>query len=141
MGFFDLPTLAEVQQQRRATPKGTTPTRLEDKWAGDRLRMVDAKTFRREVIQRDGRICRCCGVAVVETRERLPQRLEVHHLHGKVGWLKFEARCACVLCLFCHARVTGKVNDRLAMVPTRTFRHEGREYADARHPLRFVKVA
>jgi hypothetical protein len=135
-----LPTLADLQRTRRAVPKGAIPTIREVKAERDRVRVVDAKSFRREVIARDGRICRCCHRKLTETRQAGATRLEVHHIHGRIGFLRFESRAACVLCYDCHGRVTGKVNDRLRIVATKMFSHRGRDYTDARGPLRFVQV-
>jgi len=139
--FPHLGTLTEAQQRRRATPKIVGKSRLEEKFADDKLKVVDEKAFRAEVIARDGRVCRCCGRKVVQTKARVPNRLEVHHIHGKIGVLKFEARAALVLCLSDHAKVTGKVSERWAIVPTKTFVLDGRELTDARAPVLFKKVA
>jgi|SRR5262245_6268879 len=139
MSLSDLPTLAEMRAVPRACPKGKS--RLEQTGAEKRLTVIDEKAFRTSVIDRDGAICRCCGRKVVRTLARVPERLEVHHVHGRRGDLRFESRAALVLCLECHEKVTGRVNFRLVIVATKTFQFQGRELTDARRPVRFERAA
>lgn len=141
MGIDDLPTMAEVEVMRRGKPISKGPSRLEIAIEVDRLKVIDEKVFRKAVYDRDGAICRCCGRKVVRTLKRAPERLEIHHIHGRCGDLRLEDKAALVLCLQCHERVTGRVNDRLAIVPTKTFLFKGRELTDARALVYFKKVA
>ena len=46
---------------------------------------------------------------------------KVHHLHGKLGALRYEDRAALLPCLDRHERVTGTVNDKLRVVGSKTF--------------------
>jgi hypothetical protein len=134
-----LPTLAEMQAKARACPKG--PSRLERALAQRQLATTNAKAFRKVVIARDGNICRCCGRKVIPTLSHVPERREVHHIHGRRGDLRHEPRAALILCCACHEKVSGAVNVKFVIMATKTFRIRNREYTDARHPLKFRKVA
>ncbi len=72
---------------------------------------------------------------------RVPERGEVHHCHGRTGDLRFESKAALLACLGCHERLTGRVNDKLVIIPSKTFTLNGQEYTDARKPVTFRKVA
>lgn len=138
MGIFDfLPTLAEMHAKPRPQPKGQT--RLEEKTAKTKDEAKQRDAFRAAVIARDGKKCRHCRRKVVESIALVANRLEVHHLHGRIGALRFDARCALVLCAGCHQRVTGKVNDRLHVVQKAAHMRtlDGKSYIDAGKPLAF----
>lgn len=137
--FSSLPTLAETQAQPRACQK--PETRLEQKVKAKKLTVVDDRVFKKEVWTRDKWLCRCCGRKVIKTLALVPERGEVHHIHGRVGDLRFESRAALLLCKWDHERVTGKVNDKLVILPTRTFRLRDETYTDARFKVTFEKVA
>lgn len=140
MSFLDsLPTLAEMNARPRPVPKGKS--RLQAGEAEKKLSVVDERKFKAEVWDRDKGLCRCCGRKVVRTMSRVPNRGEVNHIHGRIGDLRFEARAAVLLCLRCHERVTGKVNDRLVIVATKTFTILRDVFTDARFPVKFQKVA
>lgn len=134
-----LPTAEEVAAGRGPLWKGQT--RLEAQTAEKKLTLVDEKAFRKTVIARDKHHCRCCLRKVVRTIAHVAERLEVHHIHGRRGDLRFEDRAALLLCLRCHQRVTGKVNDKLKIVPSKTFTTSQGEFTDARAPVTFEKVA
>lgn len=121
MSIADLPTLAEVEAMRRGKAIDKGRTRLEEKESKAPLTRVDEKAFRKAVIERDGKHCRCCGRKVIQTLERVPNRREIHHIHGRRGALRFESRCAILVCCKCHERCTGKVKDKLVIIATRTF--------------------
>lgn len=141
MGNFDyLPTLAEVEAMRRGRPISKGKTRLQETVEARPLVRVTEKDFRREVWTRDKHHCRCCGRKVQQILGRVPERGEVHHIHGRTGDLRFESKAALLLCLTCHERVTGRVNDKLIIVPSRTFEMRGQRYTDARYRVRFKEV-
>lgn len=135
-----LPTKDEIDAERRAVPNWKPPTRVEDMITERALTVVDDRQFKKEVWKRDGYRCRCCGRPVVRTPARIPERGEVHHVHGRGGDLRFEVRAALLLCLKCHERVTGRVNDRLAIIGSKFFTVRGERYIDARAPVRFEKI-
>ncbi len=140
MSLRSLGTLVDAQRHRRATPKG--PTRLQAKMAEKKLTLVDEKTFRGEVHKRDGLYCRCCGRKVIVTIAHVPERREVHHIHGRTGDLRFEVRAAVQICLACHQKVTGRVGQaRLVIVATRTFTTRQGTFTDATYPVLFKEVA
>lgn len=138
MGRFDfLPTLAEMQAERAGKPIPKGRTRLQDAIEARPLVKVTDRDFRNEVWTRDKNRCRCCGRKVQRILGRVPERGEVHHIHGRTGDLRFESRAALLLCLVCHERVTGRVNDKLIIVSTKTFTMRQGTFTDARQPVRF----
>lgn len=141
MGAFDfLPTLAEVEAMRKGKPIAKGTTRLQDKEQKRKLTTVTEKDFRKDVWSRDKGRCRCCGKRVEKILDRVPERGEVHHIHGRTGDLRFESKAAILVCLSCHERVTGKVNDKLVIVPTKTFPLGPGRYTDARRLVLFRKA-
>lgn len=143
MGAFDdLPTLADVQADRigKSFPKGKT--RLEESIAQRPLTKVDEKAFRLAVWKRDLDRCRVCGKKVQKAIARVPLRGEVHHLHGRVGDLRFDDRAAILVCLRDHERLTGKVNaHRLAVFGTHHFTTPQGTFINARFPITFKEIA
>ena len=138
MSLSDLPTLSD--RPRMACQKGKT--RLEVTVTQRPLTKVDEKAFRTDVWTRDKGHCRCCLRKVIRILDRVPERGEVHHIHGRGKDLRFEARAALLLCLTCHERITGKVNaHRLIVVATKTFTMRGETFTDARSPVVFKETA
>jgi hypothetical protein len=130
-----LPRLTDIRE-RRACPKGKT--RLEVKAETKTLTTVDEKKFKTSVWHRDRNRCRCCGRKVIKTITVTAERGEVHHIHGRRGDLRFEPRAACLICLSCHQRVTGKVNaNRLFVVASKTFTTTHGIFTDATFPITF----
>lgn len=103
------------------------------------------KQFKATVWTRDRKRCRCCGRKVLHAMGRVPERGEVHHLHGRGGELRFEARAAVLVCLTCHEKLTGKVNEKWQAVGTVTFlltdKRGRHDYTDARFHINFRRVA
>ena len=97
--------------------------------------------FRNDVWKRDRNQCRRCHRTVIRSLEHVKTRGEVHHCHGRIGALRYETRAALLLCLQCHQRVTGAVNDKLFIIASRGFRLAGSVCIDARHPVRFERAA
>jgi len=137
--FADLPTLAQVRSSQFG-PIRKGDSRLEQKMAERPLTLVDERAFRTAVRERDKHHCRCCGRKVRYTLTLCPERGEVHHCHGKRGDLRFEDRAALLLCKCCHERVTGRVNDRLLIVATKTFTIRGEQFTDARAVVHFEPI-
>lgn len=136
MGLDDLGFATD--RPRQSCPKG--PTRLEAKVEAKKLVVIDEKEFRRQVWVRDKSKCRCCGRKVVKVLTLAPERGECHHVHGRRGELQFEVRAALLLCLTCHQRCTGKIGDKLVIVPTQTFTIRTNTYTDATFPVSFRKA-
>ncbi len=123
-----------------ACPKGKTRVELVAEQRP--LTKVDEKTFRAEVWKRDTNHCRCCLRKVKKVLGRVPERGEVNHIHGRTGDLRFEVRAACLMCLQCHERFTGKVNThRLRIVASATFTTRQGTFTDATYPVKFEDVA
>jgi hypothetical protein len=100
-------TLAEVNAVRRAVPKHQIETRLEAKTASDKDEKAAEKAWRKAVIKRDGKVCRCCKRVVVAQLELSAERLEVHHVAGRADRaVRWDVRNGCVLCQTCHSKVT-----------------------------------
>lgn len=136
-----LMTMAEAAAKRAGKPIEKPKTRLQETIAERALVKVDEKAFKAEVWKRDKDRCRCCGRKVQKILGRVPERGEVHHIHGRVGDLRFEARSALLLCLTCHERVTGRVNEhRLIIHPTKTFQIRQGRFIDARAPVTFQET-
>jgi len=139
--FSKLPTLAEIEAARFGRPILKGKTRLEKTIEERPLVKIDAKAFKAAVWTRDRKRCRCCGRKVQQVMGRVPERGEVHHIHGRGGDLRFEPNTAILLCLRDHERVTGRVAEKWAIQPTKTLTIRGQLYTDARHPVNFVRVA
>lgn len=141
MGVLDhVRPLPDMPTGPQACPKGKT--RLELKVEAKPLTKVDEKKFKGDVWVRDKKRCRCCGRKVVKTIERVPERGEVNHLHGRTGDLRFEVRAAALMCLTCHERFTGRVGGyKLIVVASKTFTIRQGTFTDATFPIKFERVA
>lgn len=137
-----LPTVADVDAQRHGKPLGKGKTRLEVTIEQRPLTKVDEKAFKSAVWRRDRNRCRCCGRKVQQVLARVPERGEVHHIHGRRGDLRFEVKSAILVCLRCHERLTGKVNaHRMQVLATETFAIRGEWYTNANCPITFTEKA
>lgn len=137
-----LRTLAEQRAQQKATPKASmraAAAAIEKATARDERKAEDQ--FKREVYTRDKGRCRCCDRPVKRTIENISERAERHHLHGRIGVLRYLARAAILVCRDCHRRLTGEVNDKLVVVPTKYFTVKGQRLMDGAKPVRFEKAA
>ncbi len=139
-----LPTMAQMDAERRGKPILKGESRLQKAAKAKPLTLVTEKDFKREVRTRDTWHCRKCQRTVQQTMSRVLDRAEVHHIHGRTGDLRFESRCAILLCLECHEQCTGRVNEKWIVVATKTFTipsMPGRELTDARAKVTFERVA
>jgi 5-methylcytosine-specific restriction endonuclease McrA len=137
MGLADLPYLTD--RPARACPKGKT--RLEETAEQRPLTKVDEATFRGEVWTRDLHHCRSCGRKVIKTLARVHERGEVNHIHGRTGDLRYEVRAAVLMCLTCHERFTGRVNQhRLVIIASETFTTRQGTFTDATFPVQFKEI-
>lgn len=139
---LNLPTMAEVAAARVGKPILKGKTRLEATIEERPLTKIDEKEFRRQVWKRDLNRCRCCGRKVEKVMGRVPERGEVNHIHGRTGDLRFEVRAAILMCLKCHERFTGRVNEhRLTIIASKTFTIRQGTFTDATFPVKFKAVA
>lgn len=140
--WHDRPALSETVQTQR--PNGKGPSRLEESKADEKRVVITDRDFKKAVRDRDRMRCRKCGCKVEVTMKRQSNRAEVHHLHGRLGPFTHEDRCALLLCLFCHERVTGKVNDRLFIRGTKFLTIQTKQgpqtCTDARAKVLFERV-
>lgn len=139
--FDDLLTPEQVYELRKGKPIAKGETRVQEITRKRPLVKVTDADFKLIVWKRDKDRCRCCGRKVAKVLTRLPERGEVHHVHGRLGDLRFEPRAALLVCLACHERITGKVNDKLVIVPTKFFELNNEKYTDARAKVTFRKAA
>lgn len=139
MGLHDLPTLADMANAPRSFAKGAS--RLEKKEAAKPLTVVDEKAFKAIVRKRDNLRCRMCGRKVIVQLARDQKRCEIHHLHGRIGVLRFEPNCAICVCAVCHEKLTGKVNERWIAIGMKFLWIDGLRRIDARCPIHFERVA
>lgn len=137
--WLKVPSLNEAIQTRRPVAKG--PSRLERKVAAKPLKTVTDAQFKKAVRERDKMRCKRCGRKVKITMERDPLRAEVHHLHGRLGVLRHEDRCAILVCGSCHEKLSGRVNERYIVVGTKFIEIEGQQRIDARAKVVFQRVA
>jgi hypothetical protein len=142
MGLADLPTPGPaLDALRRARGFGKGDSRLRDRTAEDKANEKKDEQFRRDIYRLDNGVCRCCGRKVTRKLDRVVDRAEVHHVSGKVGDLRWDVRNGILLDAECHEKVTGRVNERLAIVGSKFFRHKGQWLINARAPVTFKRVA
>jgi hypothetical protein len=140
--FGKLPTMADMEAERAGRPILKGKTRLEKTVEERPLTKIDQKAFLAEVRKRDKNRCRCCGRKVVYVMDRIPERGEVNHIHGRRGDLRFDVRAAILMCLKCHERFTGKVNaHRLQIIASKTFTTPQGTFTDATYPVVFKDAA
>lgn len=135
------PTMAEVAAEREGKPLSKGVSRLEKQAAAKPLTKVTDAQFKATVWERDKGRCRRCGRKVKKQMPRDPLRGEVHHLHGRLGVLRHEDRCALLLCASDHEKVTGAVNVKVVIVATKTLEIDGRTLTDARAKVKFEVIA
>lgn len=139
--FPQLKTPEEMYRERQGKPLDKGTSRLEKKTEVKKLTTVTDAQFRAIVFDRDKGRCRCCLRRVIKTLDLQMNRAEVHHCHGRRGALRHDDRAALLLCSGCHEKVTGKVNEKVIIEATQTFRTERGEYTDARVPVVFKRIA
>lgn len=139
---LNIPTMAEVAAERAGKPIPKGASRLQEGKAEKKLTVVDERKFLKEVRARDHMHCRKCKRKVVVVLDNVPERAEVHHIHGRLGDLRFLALAALLLCNECHEKCTGRVAEKWIIVATKTFTLlNGEVVTDARKPVRFQRVA
>lgn len=136
-----LPTVAEMDAARRGRPLPKGKTRLQETVEQRPLTKVDEKAFKAEVWSRDKSHCRWCERKVQKIVGRVPERGEVHHLHGRLGDLRWETRCAILVCLTCHEKLTGRVAEKWIAIGTKFWMLKGIPVIDAREPIKFQRAA
>ena len=132
-----LPVLGE---RRHVGPIEKGPSRLEEKTVDDADDKRRLEVWRKTVYARDGYQCRRCECQVRRTIELVSNRAEAHHLHGRIGSLRFEVRAGLTVCASCHELITGAVNRRVFVQGTRWFILNGQQYIDATHQVIFSEM-
>ena len=143
MGFFDsLPTMAEMDAQRRAKPKGAEPSRLQVKEAKAKDERKEETAWKQAIWKRDGSECRWCHRAVRRCLDLVPDRGECHHVSGRVvRAIRWDCRNGLLVCATCHERLTGKVAEKHVIESRHTFTVDEIAYINADKPVRFVRIA
>lgn len=138
---WDLPTLAEMRSKPMACPKGKSRLELKAEAAPDD-KTAEAR-FRHAVRKRDRMKCRKCGRQVVLTIAHVPERAEVHHLHGRLGDFRYDDTHALLLCNTHHEQVTGAVAKKLFILQiARDMLKVGEKWLiDARKPVQFKEAS
>ena len=139
MSLSNLPTLADLDRVRRATPKHEMTSRLTEKAESRKVEKKQERFWREAIWERDKGKCRWCRRQVVKSLALIPERGECHHItpreHRPTRW---DARNGVLLCASDHMRITGAVGgEKATIIAGRTFSIDGREYPDASGPLNF----
>lgn len=138
---LNLPTLAEVNQRRRAVPKYQMTTARAEKSEADKDDEGALAAWRKAVTKRDGLKCRWCRCKVVETIARIPKQAQTHHATPREHKpTRHDARNGIRLCGTCHDRITGSVGEKAIIVASKTFTLNGREYPDMSQPVQFKVI-
>lgn len=103
MSLKDLPTLAELDQTRRANVK-PRPSLLV-KAQKRRERMTAAQKLRADVRARDQHQCQSCHVPVFVTCANPLQRAEVHHIQFRSKGGADAMQNLITICAECHAKI------------------------------------
>lgn len=137
MSLAHLPTLAEMQAQRRATPKGELRVLTKAKAQKDDKKQLDA--FKAAVWKRDEGKCRVCGKKVKKTLALDPKRGEVHHLVSRAAkHLRHDPRNGVLVCYLDHQAI--EHNDvHVRGSASQMFEASGKSYLNADCPLQFVR--
>src|SRR5262245_9951256 len=133
--------MAEVAASRIGKPIRKGASRLAQEHEAKTLTVITDAKFRKIVRERDKMLCRRCGRRTRITIELDPLRAEVHHIHGRLGNLRHEDRCALLLCLSCHSKCTGVVDEKWIIVGTKFVEIDGHPRVDARAKVKFERVA
>lgn len=142
MAISDLPTLAEMQATRRATPKHALPTKLDRavaKKAAERADEQQLAAWALAVKVRDEWKDRKTGKRVKRTRDLDPLRAEAHHIEPRENLdTRYDVRNGITLAFETHDAVE---RNKLQIIGTKFFRKNGRRYIDATHPVRWKVLA
>lgn len=138
----DVKPASVVDLRERVKPKGVEPTRRQakdTKASDDGRDERDAKTA---VWALDKGCCRWCRRKVERVGEPVDNRAEFHHVSGRrVKAIRWDIRNLMLLCLGCHAKVTGVINERWRIVSKHLFDVDGKSYINARRPVQFERAA
>lgn len=139
---LNLSTMDEVNADKRATPKGAEPSRLQVKEAKRADESKEESRWRKEVWKRDQGVCRWCGRKVVKAIELINERGECHHVSGRVvRAIRWDRRNGILLCAADHERLTGKVAEKFLIHSKHTFTVDEIAYINADKPVKFQRVA
>lgn len=135
-------TMAEVNAQRRATPKHELPTKLDravEKKAADRKDEQQLAAWSLAVKVRDLWTCRKTGKRLKRTRQLDPLRAEAHHIVSRSDEaVRYDIRNGVALSYEVHEAVE---RNTLQIVGTRFFVKNGQKYINGNFPVRFKEIA
>jgi hypothetical protein len=135
---FNIPTLGEMQSQRRAKQKSELPSKLDKRKQDDRIDHALLDKWRREVHTREGNKCRYSKVKVERTLRLQPNRCECHHVEPRSNKVtRYDRRNGLQLAYVIHERIE---RGDLKLVGSRFFTaDDGKDYLNADFPI-FVLV-
>ena len=137
-----LQTMAEINAEKRATPKHEMSTAREEKDAKRKNDEKQLDAWRKAVTKRDGLKCRWCRRKVQETITACPEQSQTHHATPREHWpTRHDPRNGIRLCGTCHDRITGTVGEKAIIVASATFTLDGRAYPDMSKAVHFKVIA
>lgn len=140
MGAFDHLSTPEDRPRFNPQPKAASRTVEKAQQAGADARLL--KAWQIKVFKADGYGCRKCGAKVVQTIERVPTQAHAHHVKGRAEKLaRYDVRNGLTLCRLCHEQVTGAINEKWIILPTKMFTVARRVFTNAREKVTFKRVA
>lgn len=138
---LSVPTLAEVNATRRATPKYALTTKLDravEKKAAKREDDQKLAVWAKAVKERDGWKDRYTGKKVKRTRELDPLRAEAHHVEPRENkGTRYDVRNGLCLSFATHDAIE---MNRLQIVGTKFFQLNGYRYIDCTAPVKFLPM-
>jgi len=142
MALSDLPTLADVQADRKGKPLWkSSVTRLDVKVAAEKDDRGALERWRRAVRTRDRGRCRVCGKKVKVTLALDPLRAEVHHLVSRADKaVKFDLRNAVLVCYRDHKRLTAHKLHAIGTAAMLFTGPNGKSYLNANCALTFTEA-
>jgi len=139
--FGQAPTLAELQEHPRATPKHRLGSKLDRAVANKAARLADKRlldAWALAVKTRDQWKDRKTGRPVLRSRQLDPLRAEAHHIVDRADRrVRHDIRNGLCLSFATHFAVT---RHQLRIEGTQFFCVEGHTYIDATFPVVFVRL-
>jgi len=104
MRLSRLPTLGELQRQRRAIPKYAVPSRLEERQTERKTAVKREALVKRMIWARAKGRCERCGRFITKGVDSLTAG-HVHHKRKRSQGGTWQAKNLICLCTFCHREV------------------------------------
>ena len=132
--------LPDLDLTPHARQKYAIPTRLAERTADLKDEKAAEKAWRKAVIARDGRICRCCKRTVIQQLALAPERLEVHHIAGRADQaVRWDVRNGMVCCARDHEQLQ-HYKILILQAAKHRFKVGATSYTNASKPLIFKRA-